>query len=115
MRNRMSFTAAVLAAAAISPASALAHAEVTGRTPAPDSSLTSVKSVRLTFSEGVVTGRLSLTRAGKSAGKGMLVSHNKALSASFSKKLAKGIYTVNWSALSDDGHRQSGSWTFTVR
>jgi len=115
MRNRMSFIAAALAVAAISPSSALAHAEVTGRTPAPNSSLTSVKSVRLTFSEGVVTGKLSLTRAGKPAGKGMLVSHNKALSATFSKKLAKGTYTVNWSSLSDDGHRQSGSWTFTVR
>jgi methionine-rich copper-binding protein CopC len=40
---------------------------------------------------------------------------NKAiLRAVFARSLGKGTYTVKWRALADDGHHESGSWTFKV-
>jgi methionine-rich copper-binding protein CopC len=36
------------------------------------------------------------------------------LRAVFARSLGKATYTVKWRALADDGHHESGSWTFKV-
>ena len=115
MRKSISFAVAVLAAASIAPASAFGHAAVTGRTPAPNSTVTSVRSVRITFSESVVTGKLTVTKGGRLVGNGLLINHNKGINANFTSALPKGTYSVSWRCLADDGHRESGTWAFTVR
>lgn len=108
---------AALGAALAVAVPALAHAPVVGRTPAPNSKVSKVTSVKVTFGESVVTGLISLTKGGttvtaKTSG---LKPGNKAiLQETFAKPLAKGVYQVSWRALADDGHRESGSWRFTV-
>ncbi len=115
MRKSISFLAVAFATAAITPATAWGHASVIGRTPAPSSTVHAVRSVGIKCNEGVVTGKLTVTKGGKLVGKGLLVNHNKEINANFSKSLPRGVYTVSWRCLSDDGHRESGSWAFTVR
>jgi methionine-rich copper-binding protein CopC len=108
----------------LAPASALqgpiataAHAPVTGRTPAPGSKVSNVKSVKIMFGEAVVTGLISVTKNGsevssKSSG---LNAKKTALVEKFPKALSKGTYTVSWRVRSDDGHSEKDVWTFTVR
>ena len=114
MRKSIPFVAAFAVAAAISPASALGHAAVTSRTPAPGATVSKVKSVKLTFDESVITGKIALYKGSHKVGTGRLVNHNKGLSLNFSKALPKGGYTVKWSARADDGHREASQWSFTV-
>lgn len=114
MRKSMFVVIAVLAASIAMPASAGAHAAVTGRTPAPGAALRSVRSVKITFSESVVTGKLTVSRSGKKVGAGLLVNHNRGINANFTKALSKGTYVVAWSAVADDGHRESGTWSFRI-
>ena len=115
MRNSILAAVAVTSAIAALPASAGAHAAVVSRTPAPDSTLASAKTVRITFSEAVVTGRLTLTRGGARVAVGRLTNHRRSLSITRSRSLASGSYKVTWSARSDDGHRESGTWKFSVQ
>jgi len=110
-------TLAAAASALRAPVAIAAHAPVDSRTPKPGSKVSNVRSVNVTFGEGVVTGLISVTKDGaevkaKSSG---LNAKKTVLKATFAKALAKGTYKVNWRSLADDGHRQSGSWTFTVR
>jgi methionine-rich copper-binding protein CopC len=45
---------------------------------------------------------------------GSTVSKVRTLRAVFARSLGKGSYKVKWRALADDGHHESGSWTFKV-
>jgi methionine-rich copper-binding protein CopC len=107
----------VLVTMALAAVPALAHAPVKERTPKPGSTVSTVRTVSVRFGEAVVTGKISVLRGSrqltpKTSG---LKSGNKAyLRAVFAKSLAKGTYTVKWRALADDGHHESGSWTFKV-
>lgn len=114
---RISIPAAVAASAAIAvlPASAGAHAAVVSRTPAPDTTLASAKTVSITFSEAIVTGKLTLTRGVRKVADGRLINHRRSLSITRTTSLATGSYTVSWSARSDDGHRETGTWKFSVQ
>jgi len=114
MRTRTSILVAALAALSIAPASASAHTHVESRTPAPGSTVQSVKSVRVAFSEAVMSGRLKVTRAGKTVGSATARGAKTSITATFAKKLAKGSYRVSWSLKADDGATQTGSWQFTV-
>lgn len=40
---------------------------------------------------------------------------NKTLVLPLGKALPAGAYTVKWQALSKDGHKTHGSWSFTVQ
>jgi len=108
---------AVLVALALTAAPALAHAPVKERTPKPGSTVSKARSVSVRFGEAVVTGKIQVFRGSaqltpKTSG---LKPGNKAfLRAVFAKSLGKGSYKVKWRALADDGHHESGSWTFKV-
>ena len=101
----------------LAAAPALAHAPVKERTPKPGSTVSKVRTVSVRFGEAVVTGKIQVFRgntelAPKTAG---LKPGNKAiLRAAFARSLGKGSYRVKWRALADDGHHESGSWTFKV-
>ena len=114
-KHVFSATLALVASAVIAPV-AFGHAAVTKRTPGPGASLTTVKVVELKWDEPVVTGRLCVYRAGIiKVGCGTLSRNKQSIAAGWSTRLPRARYTVQWSDLADDGHRQSGSWTFTVR
>jgi copper resistance protein C len=48
-------------------------------------------------------------------GEGMLMDNNTTLMVPVSGTLAPGIYTVEWHALSGDGHKTHGSYKFTIK
>lgn len=100
------------------PVATAAHAPVTSRTPAPGAKVSNVKAVKVTFGESVVTGLISVTKGGrevKAKTAGLKPSNHAILQATFAKALSKGTYAVSWRARADDGHSESGTWSFTVR
>ena len=113
MLNRTLAVFAAAAALAAMPASAGAHAAVVSKTPTPNSKVAATKSVKMMFSEAILTGTLIVKRGSKLVGTGVLSSTKRSIEAKFTKPLADGVYTVSWTALADDGHRESGSWKFT--
>ena len=117
--KRLASCGAVAAVLALTTAgAAFGHAAVVSRTPAPGSTATSVRSVKVTFAEAVITGKISIaTASGKavSISSSGLVSRKTVLRAVPGATLPSGRYVVSWRALSDDGHRERGTWTFRVR
>lgn len=92
-----------------------AHAGIVRRTPAPGSSVRTVKTVSITFSQRLVTGKLDVLRAGRRVAPASTGPRGASVSASFAKALPRGSYTVLWRAVVGDGHVQRGSWAFRVR
>jgi methionine-rich copper-binding protein CopC len=107
----------LLVAAGVLAAPALAHAPVKARTPKPGSTVAKVHTVSVRFGESVVTGRIQVLRGTKTLtpeASGLKPGNKAILRAVFARSLGKGAYTVKWRALADDGHHESGSWTFKV-
>jgi methionine-rich copper-binding protein CopC len=100
---------------------AFAHAHLTKSTPAAGSTLAAAPNeIDLTFSEDVnlkFTG-IRLTGAdGKDVaiGAGSLKDKDTTLMVPLTGMLGPGTCTVDWHALSKDGHKTSGTFTFTVQ
>lgn len=100
---------------------ALAHAHLKSATPASGSTVAAPTELDLKFSEGLnlaFTG-VKLTGAAKAAvatGTATLgAGDDTTLVVPVSDTLKAGLYTVAWHALSADGHKTSGSYTFTVK
>ena len=100
---------------------AFAHAHLKTSTPAADSTLTAAPTeIDLTFTEDVnlkFTG-IKLANADKKAvttGDGMLMDKDTTLMVPVTGAVGPGAYTVDWHALSKDGHKTSGTFTFTVQ
>ncbi|MDL2401601.1 copper homeostasis periplasmic binding protein CopC [Rhizobium mayense] len=100
---------------------ALAHAQLVSATPADKSTVKSSPSeLDLTFTEGLnlkfsgikVTGP---DKAAVKLGEPMLMPSDTVLMVPVSETLGAGTYTVEWHALSTDGHKTNGSYTFTVK
>ena len=100
---------------------AFAHAHLKSATPADKSTIkTSPSELDLTFSEGLnlkfsgikVTGP---DKAIVKLGDAMLMQNDTVLMVPVSGTLGAGTYTVEWHALSADGHKTNGSYTFTVK
>ena len=100
---------------------AFAHAHLTSATPAVGSTVTaSPTELDLTFSEDVnlkftgviVTGpKKTVVKTGKA----MLMSGNTKLMVPIEGALDPGLYTVAWHALSTDGHKTNGTYSFTLK
>lgn len=100
---------------------AFAHAHLKTSTPAGGSTLTVPPTeIDLTFTEDVnlkFTG-IKLTDASKkdvATGDAMLMDKDTTLMVPVTGTLAPGAYTVAWHALSKDGHKTNGTFTFTVK
>jgi methionine-rich copper-binding protein CopC len=101
---------------------ALAHAELKSATPPVNGTMTASPSeLDLQFSEGV---NLAFTGVEvKSPGRKAVATGKAALRAGddttlvipLSGTLAPGTYTVAWHALSVDGHKTHGTYSFTVK
>ncbi|UGS38446.1 DUF1775 domain-containing protein [Capillimicrobium parvum] len=100
------------------PTATTAHSPVRSRTPRPGSTAGRVRTVKVRFGEAVVAGLITVSRgptALKPARSGLQPSDHAVLRARFARPLAPGRYTVSWRARADDGHSETGSWSFTVR
>jgi len=116
--NRAPFIA-IAAAAALVAGPAAAHARLISATPAPNSTVASTQSLSLTFSERTVaafSGFDVVTAAGeKVAVRTSVGEDGKTLSGTLARPLAAGSYRIDWRIASSDGHRMTGSYTFSVR
>ncbi|SCB37985.1 copper homeostasis periplasmic binding protein CopC [Rhizobium lusitanum] len=113
----------LLLAAAVSvgfASQALAHAHLKSAVPATDATvkeapseldLTFTEDLNLKFSGIKVTGP---KKAAVKIGEGMLMNKDTTLMVPVTDKLAPGKYTVEWHALSTDGHKTNGTYSFTV-
>lgn len=110
---------AIAAAVALSAGPAAAHARLVGATPAPNSTVSATQSVTLTFSERTVpafSGFDVVNSAGeKVAIRTSVAEDGKTLTGALARPLAAGDYRVDWRIASSDGHRMTGSYTFSVR
>jgi uncharacterized protein YcnI len=111
-------TLAAPAGALRAPLARAAHSPVESRTPAPGSRASNVKAVTVTFGESVVTGLISVSKDGRDVRAktaGLKPSNHAILRATFARALSQGTYKVSWRARADDGHSESGTWSFRVR
>lgn len=99
---------------------AFAHAHLKSSVPAADSSVKQAPSeLDLSFSEGLNLKFSGVTVTGPDkkavkTGSATLMDGDATLMVPVSDKLAPGKYTVQWHALSTDGHKTNGSYSFTV-
>lgn len=105
---------------ALQAGSAFAHAGLEGAVPADGATVTAPDALVLTFTEAVsasMSGVVVKAADGSKVAIGdATLSDDKAtLTIPLTAKPAAGVYTVEWHALSDDGHKTHGKFTFTVQ
>ena len=100
---------------------ASAHAHLKSAVPATGGTVSVAPTeLDLTFSEGVnlkFTG-VKITGPGNAAvqvGDAMLMGGDTTLMVPISGTLVAGVYSVSWHALSTDGHKTNGTYTFSVK
>ena len=98
---------------------AAAHARLVSATPAPNSTVAAPRTLSLTFSERTVpafSGFDVVNAAGeKVAVRTSVAEDGKTLTGTLARPLAAGAYRIDWRIASSDGHRMTGSYTFSVR
>jgi methionine-rich copper-binding protein CopC len=101
-------------------AEASAHAKLVKSDPAEKGQLSDKKNLELTFSEEI-SGKLSGAELKDAAGAkvattAMVDQHDKGLMVMAKEPLKPGEYKLAWHAVaSDDGHRTTGTVTFSVK
>lgn len=101
------------------PKEAFAHAYVVSSNPSANEELDKQPpSVSITFSEGIESGFHSikvLNAKGDRVDKGdTVIKDQKIMEAALKKDLPKGVYTIQWNAVSADGHSVSGMIPFSI-
>jgi methionine-rich copper-binding protein CopC len=110
--------AAFFLAAAITPA--FAHAHLASAEPADAAVLSaSPSALTLRFSEAIELGFSGLVVTGPNGPVDLAAGHldpadAEVLVVPVDTPLAAGSYSVDWHALSTDGHKSTGSYSFTV-
>jgi hypothetical protein len=100
---------------------AFAHAHLTAETPAAKATISAAPAALvLTFTESVALHFTGVTVTGpdKTAvrlGAETLSKDGTSLTVPLAGTLSAGTYEVAWHALSTDGHRTKGSYSFTVK
>ena len=110
---------ALAAAVVLAAGPAAAHARLVSATPAPNATVGATRTLTLTFSERSVpafSGFDVVNAAGdKVAIRTSVGEDGKTLTGTLARPLAAGAYRVDWRIASSDGHRMTGSYTFSVR
>lgn len=111
----------LLAAAAvvISASPVSAHARLVSASPGSGAVVARPGAVSLTFSERFAVP-FSSVEVKDSLGRAVNLRQEaspdgKTLSGSFARPLTTGVYEVRWAIAAADGHRMTGSYSFTVR
>ena len=111
----MIFVLALLAASALSPRLATAHAVLMASSPSQGEHLnTSPKTLTLQFSEAVTRVAISLVSADGSSANLPATITGAHVSAVLPVPLANGPHALNWRVLSEDGHPVAASIVFAV-
>lgn len=107
------------AAVVISASPVSAHARLVSATPASGAVVSEPGAVSLTFSERFAAPFSSVEVKdvqGRAVTLRQAVSQDgKTLTGSFARPLTTGVYEVRWAIAAADGHRMTGSYSFTVR
>ena len=110
---------ALAAAVVLAAGPAAAHARLVSATPAPNATVGATRTLTLTFSERSVpafSGFDVVNSAGeKLAVRTSVAEDGKTLTGTLTRPLPAGAYRIDWRIASSDGHRMTGSYTFTVR
>ncbi|WP_231602466.1 copper homeostasis periplasmic binding protein CopC [Herbaspirillum chlorophenolicum] len=98
---------------------AWAHAHLKSAAPADKTAISSPPDLNLAFSEGLNLKFSGIKLIGPDKqeiklGEAMLMDGGKTLMVPVQGQLPAGAYTVEWHALSVDGHKTNGSYGFTV-
>jgi copper resistance protein C len=119
---RIAFMLCATAALALAAGPAFAHAKLLSEVPAAADAAAAapVSELRLTFSEGVnlAFSKVAIVDAAGQATTGTLAldgADNKVLVVTLATPLAAGAYTVDWTAVSDDGHKMKGTYTLNLK
>jgi copper resistance protein C len=129
MRTKPSIISALMAVFALATSGAgFARAALSSSTPAANTVTSSVKGLKLSFSEHidekqsgveiVMTAMPGMAnhQAMKIAGfKTALGADGKTLTVSLPRALPAGTYKLTWHAVSDDGQRAEGSYSFSAK
>jgi len=123
---RGAFVTLATVALAIAAGPAFAHAKLISEVPAaedaaaPQATPAPLREISLVFSEAL---NLAFSKLSVTDGMGMAVAlgavaldpqDNRVLVAPLTTALAAGEYKVDWTAVSDDGHKTTGTYTFKV-
>lgn len=110
---------AATAALVLSAPPVFAHARLVSATPANGATVSAPGAVSLTFNERFAAPFSSVEVKdvqGRSVTLRQEVSQDgRTLSGTFVRPLAIGDYEVRWAIAAADGHRMTGSYSFTVR
>lgn len=124
MRTKILFLATAVALLAAGPA--LAHPKLLSAMPAPNSISKTPTSLKLNFSEGLVSNFSGATLVmtsmpGMAMGKPMSIiakaslgAGGKTLVIALAKPLTRGTYRLDWHVVSTDTHHVKGSYSFKV-
>ena len=107
----------VLWGTAVSAPPVLAHTELISATPAPGSSVETLTEIRLVFSEPVgVASQVELLQDFVSVAelRPMIDPNEATVLVTAVPPLPDGVYTVQWSVTSSDGHPISGSYSLGI-
>ncbi|MGJ9417532.1 copper homeostasis periplasmic binding protein CopC [Massilia sp. CMS3.1] len=113
--------ACVFTAATITAPMAMAHAKLTASNPAPGAVLEAAPTeIALTFNEKVEQAFSTVTLIytdGKvvATDKAKVDVANPAIVRVRTKGLSAGTYTVKWAVAGHDGHRRTGTFSFSVK
>jgi hypothetical protein len=104
---------------ALSASAAEAHARLLTATPASGGNVSAPRAVTLTFSERFAAP-FSTVEVEDARGRAVALTRSvsddgKTLSGAFAAPLTTGTYRVNWAIAAADGHRMTGTYSFTVR
>lgn len=118
--SKTSTAAIALIAATLSGGAALAHPQLHASDPAAGAITTSPKQIRITFNEAVIPNFSGIEIKNKTGrmiavGKSQIDPANKKLLVvPVKEELAPGEYRIDWHAVSDDTHRVTGAYSFSV-
>jgi methionine-rich copper-binding protein CopC len=110
-------TAIAALATVFAASGAWAHAHVVKSEPAANATVAAPKTIHIDFSEGL-EAKFSGASLAKATGGDVAASAKaagKAIDLTPKAPLAAGGYKVTWHALSTDGHKSEGSFSFTVK
>jgi methionine-rich copper-binding protein CopC len=98
------------------PLHVLAHAELLEADPRPGSTISHLTEIRLTFSQPLIPdSNLRLYAAGFQAMRDVTpIIEGAIMRAALPRSLTPGDYTVQWIAVSTDGHITEGSYQFRM-
>jgi copper resistance protein C len=110
----------LFAGSVLATSAAFAHAQLMKSEPAADADIAAPQSIVLHFDDDLIA-KFSSFKLTDVDGASVAITpaasqDSKSLTATPAKPLAPGLYTVSWTATSqDDGHKTTGTFSFTVK